>query len=141
MNLVDRNGAHGCALPEPLLQLPCYRDYCDAIPEGYLHLPAYITEANGDGPWQAVGLMPAMLGEIDWWNSSNNAPLIHCVAFYRLPRYDHFFIEGRDDVIHEYESAVQLGYESPHPPPPSRVIHPSHHPHPSRRRPEPRTRP
>lgn len=89
-----------------------YRDYCAAIREEYRHLPAYITEANGDGPWQAVGLMPAMLAEINDWNYSQE-PKIHCVTFYRYPRYDHFFIEGRADVTAEYHAAVARGYESP----------------------------
>jgi Peptidase family M23 len=93
-----------------------YRDYCAAIPDSLRHLPVYITEANGDGPWQAVGLMPAMLQEIHEWNLDGRplgAPSIHCVTFYRYPRYDHFFIEGRGDVIAEYQAAAARGYESP----------------------------
>ena len=109
----------------------CYRDYCAAIPSGLRRLPAYITEANGDGPWQAVGLMPAMLGEIDAWNRAGHQPAIHCVTFYRYPRYDHFYIEGRGDVIAEYNGAVALGYQSPavHPPPTPEPIPP--HPEPA----------
>jgi hypothetical protein len=93
-----------------------YRDYCEAIHPNLRHLPVYITEANGNGPWQAVGLMPAMLQEIDSWNHSK-VPKIHCVTFYRYPHYDDFYIEGRGDVIAEYNSAVALGYESPVTPP------------------------
>lgn len=95
-----------------------YQDYCNAIPDRLSHLPCYITEANGNGPWQAVGLMSAMLAEIDDWNRFSGLPLIQCVAFYRYPHYDDFFIEGRADVIAEYQAAVARGYESPLPVPP-----------------------
>lgn len=89
-----------------------YRDYCEAIPPELRYLPVYLTEANGNGPWQAVGLMPAMLQEIDSWNHSK-LPKIHCVIFYRYPKHDQFYIEGRGDVIAEYQRAVALGYQSP----------------------------
>jgi hypothetical protein len=117
VNLVTSTARMDAPFQNRYYNFLCYRDYCDAIPLEYSHLPAYITEANGDGPWQAVGLMPAMLGEIDFWNRSNNAPLIHCVAFFRYPRHDHFYIEGRDDVIAEYRAAVEQGYHSPIPSP------------------------
>ncbi len=89
-----------------------YRDYCLAIPPELRYLPVYLTEANGNGPWQAVGLMPAMLQEIDSWNHSK-LPKIHSVIFYRYPRYDQFYIEGRGDVMAEYQRAVALGYQAP----------------------------
>ncbi len=89
-----------------------YRDYCEAIPPDLRRLPVYLTEANGNGPWQAVRLMPAMLQEIDTWNHSK-LPKISSVIFYRYPRYDQFYIEGRGEVIAEYQNAVALGYESP----------------------------
>lgn len=89
-----------------------YRDYMEAIPDSLGHLPVYITEANGNGPWQAVGLMPAMLGEINAWNQASKQK-IHAVIFYRYPRYDDFFIEGKADVINEYHAAVARGYTSP----------------------------
>jgi hypothetical protein len=89
-----------------------YQDYCAAIPDNLCGLPVYITEADGNAPWQATGLMPAMLGEIDNWNKTG-APKIHCVIFYRFPKYDQFFIDGKDDVIAEYRGAVAKGYSSP----------------------------
>lgn len=95
-----------------------YQDYIRVIPEAFWHLPVYITEANGNGPWQAVGLMPAMLHEINEWNEmvkDGRLPTIRSVIFYRYPRYDQFFIDGRDDVIAEYRAAVSKGYQSPMP--------------------------
>jgi uncharacterized protein YgiM (DUF1202 family) len=89
-----------------------YLDYCAAIPESMHSLPVYLTEADGNGPWQATGLMPAMLAEIDTYNQAGK-PKIHCVIFYRYPKYDQFFIEGKDDVIAEYLAAVGRGYSSP----------------------------
>lgn len=95
-----------------------YQDYIRAIPEAFWHLPIYITEANGNGPWKAVGLMPAMLAEIDGWNAMVNGgrlPPIRSVIFYRYPHYDDFYIEGRDDCVAEYRAAVAKGYQSPMP--------------------------
>lgn len=89
-----------------------YRDYLEAIPDELSHLPSYITEANGDGPWQAVGLMPAMLGEIDAWNKQSKQK-VRCVAFYRYPKYDAYYIAGKGDVEAEYKAAVARGYSSP----------------------------
>jgi uncharacterized protein YgiM (DUF1202 family) len=89
-----------------------YLDYCAAIPESMRSLPAYLTEADGNGPWQATGLMPAMLAEIDTYNQTGK-PKIHCVIFYRYPKYDQFFIDGKNDVIAEYLAAVGRGYSSP----------------------------
>lgn len=89
-----------------------YQDYLEAIPDALAHLPVYLTEANGNGPWQAVGLMPAMLNEADGWNQTHK-PKVHALIFYRYPKYDGFFIEGRQDVINEYKAAVGKGYTSP----------------------------
>jgi murein DD-endopeptidase MepM/ murein hydrolase activator NlpD len=89
-----------------------YRDYCYAVSPLLWGESFYLTEANGDGPWQATGLMPAMLAEIDDWNA-RTIPTIQCVAFFRYPRYDHFYIEGKGDVVAEYQMAAALGYQSP----------------------------
>lgn len=88
-----------------------YRDYMEAIPEHLRHLPVYLTEANGNGPWQAVGLIPAMLNEIDNWNKSGAQP-IEALIFYRFPRYDDFYMQGRGDVMAEFEQAAK-GYTTP----------------------------
>lgn len=93
-----------------------YRDYCLAIPDSLAHLPVYITEANGNGPWQASGLMPAMAWEIDQWNQTSIGRKIRALIFYRYPDYDgdiKFHIAGKHDVIDEYYRTVATGYESP----------------------------
>lgn len=94
-----------------------YQDYLLAIPDELAHLPSYITEANGDGPWQAVGLMPAMLEDVDSWNKRNRGlRQVHAVIWYRYPKYDEnarFAIQGKPDVINEYRAAIGRGYMSP----------------------------
>ena len=70
----------------------------------------YRSECNG--PCASCRAHPAIRGEVDTWNRSGISQ-IHCVIFYRYPRYDSFFIEGREDVIAEYQGAVARGYESP----------------------------
>jgi murein DD-endopeptidase MepM/ murein hydrolase activator NlpD len=112
VNLVTSSARMDRPFQDRYYEFYTYRDYCEAIPPNLRHLPVYITEANGNGPWQAVGLMPAMLQEIDTWNHSK-LPKIASVIFYRYPRYDQFYIEGRGDVIAEYQTAVARGYQSP----------------------------
>jgi hypothetical protein len=114
-----------------------YRDYCEAIPPELRYLPVYLTEANGNGPWQAVGLMPAMLQEIDSWNHTK-LPKIHSVIFYRYSTADEdarFAMSTKRDVMAEYQRAVALGYQSPLTPrPPTPTPEP---PDPPRPTPEP----
>jgi hypothetical protein len=104
-----------------------YQDYCRAIPEELRHLPAYICEANGDGPWQATGLIPAMLQEIDTWNRSGPQK-IYTVIFYRYTTADEkarFAMVNKPDVMAEYHAAAPHyhspemgGWEPPRPIPP-----------------------
>ena len=103
-----------------------YQDYCNAIPADLKHKAAYITEANGDGPWRAVGLIPAMLGEINSWNVGGGLPTIQCVVNFRYPsdKNDGFGMADKGDVMAEYQSAVAMGFSSapvqpPKPQPPT----------------------
>jgi hypothetical protein len=90
-----------------------YLDYLEAIPAELNSLGVYMTEANGNGPWQAVGLMPAMLADIDAYNQRGNIK-IRCVIFFRFPNFgDGYNIEGKDEVIKEYLAAAGRGYSSP----------------------------
>lgn len=93
-----------------------YRDFLIAIPDALAHLPSYITEANGNGPWQAVGLMQEMAREINEWNRGRKTRLVKALCFYRYPDYDQgikFHIVGKPDVIAEYRATVNLGFQSP----------------------------
>lgn len=89
-----------------------YRDFLSVIPSPLRERPVYLTEANGNGPWQARGLIPAMLREIDDWNK-RGSPKVQCVIFYRYPRYDEYHIEGKADVIAEFERAAANSPQSP----------------------------
>lgn len=89
-----------------------YQDYMAAIPLHLRKLPVYLTEANGNGPWQAVGLMPAMADEINAWNHMGNQPIL-CLIFYRYTTDDTFNIVGKADVEAEFRQAVDRQYLSP----------------------------
>lgn len=90
-----------------------YKNYLLAIPDEHAKLPVYLTEANGNGPWQAVGLMPRMADEINYHNSHSSDRKIKSLIFYRWPRYDEFYIEGKQDVMNEFKQAVAKNYSSP----------------------------
>lgn len=85
--------------------------YIEALPASVRDLPIYITEANGNGPWQAVGLIPAMLNELENWNKGT-VPKVNALVFYRYPRYDNFHMEGRGDVMAEFKAAASR-YQRP----------------------------
>jgi hypothetical protein len=89
-----------------------YLDYLEAVPDNLRDRPVYLTESNGNGPWQAVGLMPAMLNEVNNYNIAGKSR-IQCVIFYRFSKDDSDNIDGKDDVIKEYLAAVGRGYTSP----------------------------
>lgn len=90
-----------------------YLDYLEAIPTELRHLPVYITEANGNGPWQAVGLMPAMLAEINNHNGGGGQPILN-VCFFRYPDQDDGYeMVDKPPVIAEYKDAVARNFPSP----------------------------
>jgi len=91
-----------------------YRDYANAIPAAYAKLPIYLTESNGNGPWQATGLMDAMAGEINAWNNGVQERKIFSLIFYRWPDYDQgidYSIQGKSAVEDEYRNIPD--YQSP----------------------------
>jgi hypothetical protein len=87
-------------------EFPVYQDYLGVIAPGLRNRPVYLTETNGNGPWQAVGLMPEMLREISRWNASGGQ-LIHAVIFYRWPDYDEYGMESKPEVIREFAHAAR----------------------------------
>lgn len=92
-------------------QFRVYQDFVNAIRPELRHLPLYLTEANGNGPWRAAGLIPAILEEISNWNASGQQGF-RCVVFYRYPKYDQFFMEGKADVIAEFVAAMHRDYSA-----------------------------
>jgi hypothetical protein len=84
-----------------------YRDFLGRIPANLAHLPVYLTEANGDGPWQATGLMPAMLREIADWNAQQRRQ-INAVIFFRFNAYagQPWGIADKPDVVLEFQQAA-----------------------------------
>ena len=96
-----------------------YRDWIDAIPGNLEHVPLYITETNQNGPWldQANGWIPAAYQEIDRWNASGGQ-VIRALILYRWPRYDDYYIDGKANVIRDFQAAQAFGYQWPGQPPP-----------------------
>ena len=92
-----------------------YQDFANAVRPELRHLPMYLTEANGNGPWRATGLIPAMLEEISAYNASVPNGF-QCLIFYRYPGYDEnaeFAMGDKPDVIAEFVAAMQRDYVVP----------------------------
>lgn len=94
-----------------------YEDALMAIPSDKKHLPVHITETNPllENGWEDAntGVVKAIYREINDWNRTNPAPLVHSVSLYRYPKYDKWYIEGKNGVIQDFKEAVLLGYKSP----------------------------
>jgi murein DD-endopeptidase MepM/ murein hydrolase activator NlpD len=86
-----------------------YQDFCSAIPPG---LPIYITETDENDPWldQNTGWVQSAYAEIDRWNQGGQS-LIHCLALYRWPKIDQWYIEGKNGVIDDFRQAIAQGYQ------------------------------
>lgn len=56
----------------------CYKDFEIWTPDDKKHLPVLVTEANGDGPWQATGWISAAYEEIQ-----QSAMDIRCLCLFR----------------------------------------------------------
>lgn len=89
-----------------LYEFAAYTDYLDVIPSQHARLPVYLTEANGNGPWQAVGLIPAMLEAVQRWNQYGK-PKIRAVVFFRYPEFgDGYGMADKPEVMAEFAAAA-----------------------------------
>lgn len=98
-----------------------YRDYLNALPDDvYIDLPTYITETDQEAAWSNVPntWVREAYREIDNWNQTSPRK-IHCLCLYRWPKYDQWFIDGKGEVIKDFQGAMENEYlvgEEPIPP-------------------------
>lgn len=90
-----------------------YRDWLAAIPERYRDRPAYITETNQNDAWlnEPNSWVQAAYAEIDAWNRVSSNQTIRALILYRWPRYDKYYIEGKQHVIDDFRFAQTHGYK------------------------------
>lgn len=96
-------------------QFRAYRDMIDAIPSSMRNLPIFITETDQVDPWLNVnsGWCQRAIEEIDRYNEHADDCHIHCLAFYRYPRYDKWYISGKENLYRDIEGAVKLKVKRP----------------------------
>lgn len=97
--------------PDRYYHFRAYKDFMARIPAHLRHLPVYITETNQDMPWADVnsGWVQNAYAEINAWNSENE-PTIRCLCLYRWPRYDKWYIAGKQGVIDDFLEAQLYGF-------------------------------
>ena len=100
-----------------------YKDFMNVIPANLRTVPVYITETDQDDAWVDVnsGWVQNAYYEINRWNQGEGNQKIHCLALYRYPNYDKYFIEGKQGVIDDLKAAQEHNYtwtitEPPKPP-------------------------
>lgn len=86
-----------------------YRDFMNLIVDK--SLPVYITEADQNGSWIATGWIEAACNEITRWNLTPGNQQIRALIMYRWPKYDEYYIEGKTDVIADFEAAGKNAQE------------------------------
>jgi len=97
-----------------------YEDALDAVPMALGNLPVYITEFNEllDGGWddRNTGVVQAAYENVNEWNSRSDREdrlPIQCLVLYRWPKFDRWYIDGKNGVIDDFRAAVERGYLSP----------------------------
>lgn len=104
---IDAETRMGAPFQNRRYEFRTYIDFMEAIPATMRHLPVYITETDQDEPWvnENSSWVRRAYGEIDYWNK-NNAQQIRALVLYRWPRYDKWYIEGKQGVIEDFRMAM-----------------------------------
>ena len=103
-------------LPPPFqnrhLEFRAFQDFMQAIPADMRHLAAYITETDQSGPWLDVnwGWVQQAYAEIAAWNQEPLNQQIRALCLHRWPRFDKFYIEGKQGIIDDFAQALQQDY-------------------------------
>jgi len=93
-------------------QFRAYQDFLLATPISMRRLPVYITESDQVDAWTDAntGWVQAAYREIDDWNGRPGTQKIHCLALFRWPHYDRWYIEGKNGVIADFRTALTHDY-------------------------------
>ena len=85
-----------------------YRDLLEAVPSEYRSLPAYITETDQMEAWRDSnsGWVLEAYREINDWNQEPGKTRIHCLALYRWPHFDQWYIVGKQGVISDFQQTL-----------------------------------
>lgn len=89
-----------------------YQDFLSCVPERLRGLPVYITETDQTEPWADVPnstWVQEAYKEIDTWNKGDGQK-VHCLCLYRWTNYDQWVLEGKQNVIADFEAAQVHGY-------------------------------
>ncbi|MDI9548659.1 MAG: N-acetylmuramidase domain-containing protein [Chloroflexota bacterium] len=98
-----------------------YRDYMNAIPDRFRHLPVFITETDpttrhkGWNPGANVGWVQAAYREISAWNSDPDRQPIQALILYRWPvvgDQPEWSISNRPGVIEDFRQALRAKPEA-----------------------------
>ena len=112
-----------------LYHFRAYQDFLNRVPQELRSVPIYVTETDQDNPWVDVnsGWVKEAYAEIDRWNMKGGQK-IRCLALYRWPKADRWYIEGKGQVIQDFKDAQRFGYtwtelpDSPDPPAPRAAL-------------------
>jgi len=90
----------------------CYRDFMEATPAEFRHLPVYITETDQDEEWENAnrGWVQNAYREINDWNTTPGNQQIRALILYRWPRFDKWYIEGKTGVYDDFRAAMNNEY-------------------------------
>jgi len=92
-----------------------YRDFLNALPDGFHDLPVHITETNQVLPWKNAneGWVQAAYKEIDDWNKgighSTNQEIISLLLYCSHDR-DQWYFMDKPGVIDDFRQAVGKSY-------------------------------
>lgn len=95
-----------------------YLDFLDALPASLVTLPVDITEFDELDGWvdQNTGVVRAAYRQIAHTNALEKRTVIRSLTLYRYPKYDQWWIEGKQGVIDDFNQAIAEWQSNPQQP-------------------------
>jgi murein DD-endopeptidase MepM/ murein hydrolase activator NlpD len=112
LNTITSDARMNAPFTDRRFHFRAYQDFLQAVPISMRHLPVYISETDQVEPWvdANTGWVQAAYREIDDWNRRPGTQKIRALALYRWPRFDRWYIDGKQGVIADFRAALTNDY-------------------------------
>jgi hypothetical protein len=112
---INANLPMGAPLAQYQSGFLAYKDFLRAVPASFARIPAVISEFDEYVEWEDrnTGVVKAAYENINEHNLAKVLNPVLGLLLYRYPKYDQWFIEGKNGVIADFTEASQKGYRSP----------------------------
>lgn len=90
-----------------------YQDFLHEVPAKLKHLRAFITETDQLDPWvdSNSGWVVNAYREIAAWNATPGKIPVDCLALYRWPKFDQWWIVGKNGVLEDFKKSLTFDFK------------------------------